>query len=319
MKTNLRLFCLSVLSIMALSVSAQTYKDGAWYSFYNDLFDIYTIGEKSFDIFAPTQDSLRFSFEYAGGVTSISPFQSQNTDVYESSNGATNSSNMTHIGDADGIKRYDVYTSMPVSRNINKLLFKRDVGNTYGVNYKRVNVLLAKHILLAEGEYGTESLTYSFEQTQVGETLSTIVDLRSFLTTGDITISSDNPAFRVGSADNTEAIVWQVGANACASANGQEGTLAGAENLGDIAQYAVTIYFCPQSMGDFAGTITLTDGTSTATISVTGVGFAEEDDDVTTVLENVVQEQTKVSKMVRNGMMYIMRGNQMFDLFGRQL
>lgn len=406
MKKFLQLFVLSVLSLVAVSMKAQTYNGGVWYSFYNEQFDIYTIGEKSFDVFAPTQDSLRFSYEYAGGVTAISPFQSQETDVYESADG----SNMTHIGDADGIKRYDVYTNMPVSRNINKLLFKRDVGNTYGVNYKRVNVLMAKHILLAEGEYGTESMTYDFEQTQVGEVLSATVDLRSFLTMGDITISSDNPAFRVGSADNTEALVWAVGANACASQNGADGALAGGETLGDIDQYGVAIYFCPDYVKDYQGTITITDGVSTATISVTGVGYVEEQwaqeiiwdldtlqmtvgdtlrlnavatsglevgyslnnadvcalennmlialaageitvtatqegnalylpaeevtytikvvaaeddeeegDDVVTSLEDAIADQVKASKIIRDGKMYIIRGNQVYDMLGTRL
>ena len=271
MRKTLLLGLLSILSAVSLNLRAQTNNDGVWYSFYNEQFDIYTIGEKSFDVFAPTQDSLRFSYEYAGGVTAISPFQSQETDVYESADG----SNMTHIGDADGIKRYDVYTSMPVSHNINKLLFKRDIGNTYGVNYKRVNVLMAKHILLAEGEYGTESMTYTFEPTQVGEVLLASVNLRSFLSAGDITISSDNPAFRVGSADNTEALVWAVGANACASQNGADGALAGGETLGDIDQYGVAIYFCPDYVKDYQGTITITDGVSTVTISVTGSGYVD--------------------------------------------
>ena len=406
MRKTLLLGLLSILSVVSLNLRAQTNNDGVWYSFYNEQFDIYTIGEKSFDVFAPTQDSLRFSYEYAGGVTAISPFQSQETDVYESADG----SNMTHIGDADGIKRYDVYTNMPVSRNINKLLFKRDVGNTYGVNYKRVNVLMAKHILLAEGEYGTESMTYTFEPTQVGEVLSATVDLRSFLTMGDITISSDNPAFRVGSADNTEALVWAVGANACASPNGADGALAGGETLGDIDQYGVAIYFCPDYVKDYQGIITLTDGVSTATISVTGVGYVEEQwaqeiiwdldtlqmtvgdtlrlnavatsglevgyslnnadvcalennmlialaageiivtatqegnvlylpaeevtctitvvpaedgeedgDDVTSDLEDMFAEQVKVRKIIRDGKMYIIRGNQVYDMLGTRL
>ena len=406
MRKTLLLGLLSILSAVSLNLRAQTNNDGVWYSFYNEQFDIYTIGEKSFDVFAPTQDSLRFSYEYAGGVTAISPFQSQETDVYESADG----SNMTHIGDADGIKRYDVYTNMPVSRNINKLLFKRDVGNTYGVNYKRVNVLMAKHILLAEGEYGTESMTYTFERTQVGEVLSATVDLRSFLTMGDITISSDNPAFRVGSADNTETLVWAVGANACASPNGADGALAGGETLGDIDQYSVAIYFCPDYVKDYQGIITLTDGVSTATISVTGVGYVEEQwaqeiiwdldtlqmtvgdtlrlnavatsglevgyslnnadvcalennmlialaageitviatqegnalylpaeevtctitvvpaeddeedgDDVTSDLEDMFAEQVKVRKIIRDGKMYIIRGNQVYDMLGTRL
>ena len=276
MKKTLQLFLLFALSLVAVSTNAQTYNGGVWYSFYNELFDIYTIGEKRLDIFAPTKDSLRFSYEYAGGVTAISPFQKQETDVYESADGITDTQNMTHIGDADGVKRYDVYTSMPVSQNINKIVFKRATGNTYGVNYKMVNVLMEQHILLEEGEYGAQSKEYAFGELKVGEVSSVTIPLRSFLTTGNITITSDNAVFRVGNAANTEALVWEVGANACASKNGMKGILAGDGVLGNIEQYSVTIYFCPDYVKDYNGTITLTDGTSTATIFVSGVGYVDQ-------------------------------------------
>ena len=276
MKKTLQLFLLFALSLVAVSTNAQTYNGGVWYSFYNELFDIYTIGEKRLDVFAPTKDSLRFSYEYAGGVTAISPFQKQETDVYESADGITDTKNMTHIGDADGVKRYDVYTSMPVSQNINKIVFKRATGNTYGVNYKKVNVLMEQHILLEEGEYGAQSKEYAFGELKVGEVSSVTIPLRSFLTTGNITITSDNAVFRVGNAEDTEALVWEVGANACASKNGVKGILAGDGVLGNIEQYSVTIYFCPDYVKDYNGTITLTDGTSTATIFVSGVGYVDQ-------------------------------------------
>ena len=276
MKQLLQLFVLSFFIVIATNLNAQTYNGGVWYSFYNEQFDIYTIGEKSIDVFAPTKDSLRFSYEYAGGVTSISPFQKQETDVYESANGITDTQNMTHIGDADGVKRYDVYTSMPVSQNINKIVFKRAMGNTYGVNYKQVNILLDQHILWDEGEYGVAAKTYGFGILKVGETASVTIPLRSFLTADNITISSDNPVFRVGNADNQASVVWNVGANACASKNGVDGINAGDGVLGDISQYSVTIYFCPDYVKDYTGTITLTDGTSTATIAVSGVGSVEQ-------------------------------------------
>jgi hypothetical protein len=227
---------------------------------------------------------------------------------------------------------------------------------------------------------------------------------------GDITISSDNPAFRVGSADNTETLVWAVGANACASPNGADGALAGGETLGDIDQYSVAIYFCPDYVKDYQGIITLTDGVSTATISVTGVGYVEEQwaqeiiwdldtlqmtvgdtlrlnavatsglevgyslnnadvcalennmlialaageiivtatqegnvlylpaeevtctitvvpaeddeedgDDVTSDLEDMFAEQVKVRKIIRDGKIYIIRGNQVYDMLGTRL
>jgi hypothetical protein len=146
-----------------------------------------------------------------------------------------------------------------------------------GVYVKNHFATLAKHILLADGDFGKTADSKVFEEVAVGsQSVEQIVNLRSFLTTGDITITSDNPAFRVGSADNTEALVWAVGANACASVNGADGALAGGETLGDIDQYQVAIYFCPQTVGETSGTITITDGTSTATISVTGAGYVGE-------------------------------------------
>jgi hypothetical protein len=133
-----------------------------------------------------------------------------------------------------------------------------------------VKLPLAQHILLADDN------KLDFSKQLVGEQpQAKVVNLRSFLSAGDITISSDNPAFRVGSADNTEALVWAVGANACASQNGADGALAGGEILGDIDQYGVAIYFCPDYVKDYQGTITITDGVSTVTISVTGSGYVD--------------------------------------------
>jgi hypothetical protein len=134
-----------------------------------------------------------------------------------------------------------------------------------------VKLPLAQHILLADGN------AVDFANQPIGQQpQEKVVSLRSFLTAGDITITSDNPAFRVGSAENTEAMVWAVGANACASKNGAQGAVAGGGTLGDIDQYSVVIYFCPDSVKDYEGTITLTDGVSTATISVTGSGYVDQ-------------------------------------------
>jgi hypothetical protein len=45
----------------------------------------------------------------------------------------------------------------------------------------------------------------------------------------------------------------------------------------------------------------------------------DEDDDVSTGFENVFGEQVKVSKIVRDGKIYIIRGEQMYDMLGNRL
>lgn len=323
-KSTIYFLMLVAMCISSHSLQAQTYNGGVWYSFYNEMFDIYTIGSKSFDVFAPTKDSLRLTYKYAGGVTAISPFQFQETDIYESSNGTTNIEEMTHIGDADGIKRYDVYTSIPVSANINKILFNRAINNTYGVDYKNVNILLANHILLAEGEYGTNALSASFAATKVGESVDTTIYLRSFLSAADITLTSDNPAFRVAGANEAGVATWTVGANACASANGVEGVMVSEGVLGDIHQYAITISFCPTYVQDYNGTITITDGVSTATISLSGAGYVDQkyeqtitwEDDLTnlSVFDNITlnaSANTAITYATSNADIATVEGNQL--------
>jgi hypothetical protein len=45
----------------------------------------------------------------------------------------------------------------------------------------------------------------------------------------------------------------------------------------------------------------------------------DEYDDVPTVFENVYREQAQVSKIVRDGKIYIIRGEQMYDMLGNRL
>ena len=45
----------------------------------------------------------------------------------------------------------------------------------------------------------------------------------------------------------------------------------------------------------------------------------EEGDDVTSDLEDMFAEQVKVRKIIRDGKMYIIRGNQVYDMLGSRL
>ena len=257
------LFLLATLFLASTNLTAQTYKDGTWYSLYDASgFELYTIANKQVNVYAPVGGTLTFDWKYSysfiGGV-----WKSHDTYIYESSDGGSNySGEKGHIsGTSSGTG------DVALSKNINNIKFDRPTGNTNTVKYSNIKLPLAKHILLADGtSFGTTSITTQFANpVNINETSSALtVKLRSFLTAGNINITSDNPAFYVATS------TYAVGANACASANGAAGNMAGGNTLGNINHYDVHIYFHPKSAGTHNGTITLTDGTSTATIKVSG-------------------------------------------------
>ena len=55
------------------------------------------------------------------------------------------------------------------------------------------------------------------------------------------------------------------------------------------------------------------------TITVVAAEDDDDDDDVTTGLEDMLDNQVKVSKIIRDGKMYIIRGNQVYDMLGTRL
>lgn len=403
MNRNLQFFLLSILAVVAVNLSAQTYNGGVWYSLYDaterTLKTSTWFKDKEIynytNIFTPSTGLLSFDTKMTMHMNITNP------DSYQLSVNGT-----TIDVPAKQTSYLTCTTNLPTDVTSVSFVYLFSTYNSERtLSIANVKLPLAHHILLA----GDNKLDFSKQL--VGEQpQAKVVNLRSFLSAGDITISSDNPAFRVGSADNTEALVWAVGANACASQNGTDGALAGGETLGDIDQYGVAIYFCPDYVKDYQGTITITDGVSTATISVTGVGYVEEQwaqeiiwdldtlqmtvgdtlrlnavatsglevgyslnnadvcalennmlialaageiivtatqegnvlylpaeevtctitvvpaeddeeegDDVVTSLEDAIADQVKASKIIRDGKMYIIRGNQVYDMLGTRL
>ena len=403
MNRNLQFFLLSILAVVAVNLSAQTYNGGVWYSLYDaterTLKTSTWFKDKEIynytNIFTPSTGLLSFDTKMTMHMNITNP------DSYQLSVNGT-----TVDVPAKQTSYLTCTTNLPTDVTSVSFVYLFSTYNSERtLSIANVKLPLAHHILLA----GDNKLDFSKQL--VGEQpQAKVVNLRSFLSAGDITISSDNSAFRVGSADNTEALVWAVGANACASQNGADGALAGGETLGDIDQYSVAIYFCPDYVKDYQGTITITDGVSTATISVTGVGYVEEqwaqeiiwdldtlqmtvgdtlrlnavatsglevgyslnnadvcalennmlialaageitvtatqegnalylpaeevtytitvvaaeDDeeegnDVVTSLEDAIADQVKASKIIRDGKMYIIRGNQVYDMLGTRL
>ena len=267
-----KFFLLVIFSIASFTLSAQTYNGGTWYSLY-DTGENSNVNALSPDfaeksVFAPAES---MTFEYK-------KFSLLSTDgkveVYNKVNGTDWSSSKGSVSYSDR-KNWKTSPTISLDANISHIRYKMASGT--GVYVRNHFVKLKKHILIADGGYGKSSESKSFENVTIGGTSNVqTVNLRSFLTNGDITITSSDSAFRINTVDNLEGVTYAVGANACASSNGQSGAKAGGGTLGDINQYAFDIYFCPSEAKTYNATITITDGTSTATITVSGEGVKKD-------------------------------------------
>lgn len=260
-----KFFLFVALLAASTNLSAQTYNGGTWYSLYDTKEHsnvvVYTeFAEKS--LFTPVE-SLTFDYKKYS-MLSING----KVEVYSKVDGSWQKKGEASYSD---YKNYKTSSIIPLDANTTNIRYYLASGN--GVYVKNHFAKLAKHILLADGSFGKTSESKSFGNVTIdGQSAAQKVTLRSFLTNGNITVSSSDPAFRLNSASNLNALTYAVGANACASANGQSGAQAGGATLGDINQYAFDIYFCPTEAKEYSATITITDGISTATISVSGVG-----------------------------------------------
>ena len=268
-----RLF-LSILPLLVgCALSAQTYHDGVWYSIYDDAtHTMNTQGDyETGGVFAPTTGTLNVQWRYEW-VDWLGIARKIDTEVLTSANGGTNTSKVGKLAENTS-NGSNTTESFAVGRDINWIKFNRTGLPTHKVHVYHIDIPLAKHILLADGTYGASSKSYDFGEVDALATSEKYtVSLRSFLSAGDITISSSDPEiFHIGSADNTEGLTYAVGANACASANGTAAAASGG-TLGKIANYAFDLYFTPKEGKSYNGTITLTDGVSTATVNVSGTG-----------------------------------------------
>ena len=254
---------------IATSLSAQTYNNGTWYSLWHESeFELYTIANKTFDVFPPTNGALVFNWTYDGVWGS----RSHTTKIYESSNGG---SSYTEKGKVEGRNTDYPSANIAVSKNINKIKFDRETGNTWSAYYKNIKLPLAKHILLDDGTtYGTTHARKTFPLTTFGSYSKITINLRSFLTKNanginGIKITSSNNEFHFEELALNDTKTFNILDNSCASANGADNTPCSNGVLGDIDLYSFDIYFTPyKGTTTCTATITITDGTSTATIDL---------------------------------------------------
>lgn len=268
--------------VATANLSAQTYDGGTWYSLYDaNGFNLETKvtsfnGVQAYrDVFAPVGGNLTFNWQYNGWA-----FPSHDTYIYESSDGGSNySGEKGHIsGTGSGTG------NVSLSANINKIKFDRPTRNTNTVKYTNIKLPLAKHILLYDDtdskgmDYGTSSIGAASTPrhlvnlaTAEGQTSTNYytIKFRSFLASGDIKMTSNNPEFHFGGG--VTEIYFGVANNYCASANGS-GSCTNASTLGHISSYYKDVYFSPSVQYNTKArstTITITDGVNTAYVYLT--------------------------------------------------
>ena len=254
--------------------------DGIWYSLYDEgIITLKTIDSESRTVFPPTKTTL--TFDAKRDPLGIDPLQVapivngvQRDNIFSKNPGKV--TDRTIIGTEKTVE-YVTYTPSVSETNATELKFYTTRGATLNKYVKNIKLPLAPHIRLYDenNSLGVTTKSISFGEVTIDGTSNVQeVKLRSFLTTGNIKISvteGDKNVFRIKTTDNTNGDVYAVGSNACAASGGSDN--AGGSNLGNIDKYTVTIYFCPSEAKDYTGTITLTDGTSIATISVSGTGL----------------------------------------------
>ena len=262
----------AILMVTNLSAQNPNYQGGTWYSLLHDNeFELNTVANKTFDVYAPTNGSIVFNWKYDGVWGS----RSHTTKIYESNN---NGNSYTEKGKVEGRNTSYPSATISVSQNINKIKFDRATGNTWTAYYKNVKLPLAKHILLndntANGQtWGVSSITLTDNSlaTAEGQTSSTAytIQFRSFLASGNISIESNNPEFHFGKDANGNPVtkIWLGTKDKLCASQSYTG------NPGDYWQsrdnFKREIYFSPSvkyKKDTRSTTITITDGTSTAYI-----------------------------------------------------
>ena len=249
---------------------------GTWYSLYDA--EEHAIGTSlvgvpsdwSYSVFPPTQSTLTFEAKkqaLGGGDLCIYPIYNGSQQSYIFSENLSTS-----------WKAKSCTLTQEQTIKTTEFRFDRRSGVTLRKYFRNVKLPLAKHILLNDNTtngqtWGVSSITLTDNSlaTAEGHTSSSAytIRFRSFLASGNITITSSNPEFHFGGG--VTEIYLGVANNYCASANGS-GTCTSASVLGQISNYFKDVYFSPSVQYNTTArwtTITITDGVNTAYVHLT--------------------------------------------------
>ncbi|MBQ2171201.1 MAG: hypothetical protein II448_05635, partial [Paludibacteraceae bacterium] len=141
-----------ILMVAALGLQAQTYKNGTWYSLYDDAeHTMNTQGDYETAVFAPTQGTLNMQWRYEW-LDWLGFAKKIDTDVLESADGGSNTREVGSLQENTG-KNSNTTEHFSVSRDINWIKYNRSGLPTHKVIVYHQDIRLVQHILLAQGEY----------------------------------------------------------------------------------------------------------------------------------------------------------------------
>lgn len=309
-KKKITLFFIILLSFLTLGawnsqIWGQTYNNGTWYSLYDaGTYDAYiaTIYSspdiKNYSIYPPSTGTFSIASKLPGdgSATNTKKQDPQNYGVhnYTLSLGGNNVSvaqniTSTYKGSSKIVfvtvynysytYNYQTVSTSGLSSELTsvKVAYKADNKHHTAktVYVKDAKIPMAKHIRLKGGDNGVTTDSKHFGNVTWGkESTAQTVEFRSFLTGNtdlnkQITITSSDPTiFHVGTASNTENKVYNVGKNAFAYT-----ATSRVSNSLNADDYKFNIYFTPTEAKYYSATITITDGASTATVTVDGTGI----------------------------------------------
>ena len=268
MKQLVRYTLTLVAILMATThLTAQTYNGGTWYSLYDTEQKNNTVAGTTFcekAVFAPAE-SMTFEYKKYSRLSINGKLQVQN---YVNGNSWSGSKGEVSYSSTS----WSTSQTISLDANISHIRYRMSSGT--GASVRNHFVKLKKHILLNDNTsngqtWGVSSITLTDNSlaTAEGHTSSSAytIRFRSFLASGDITITSSNPEFHFG--NGRTSITLGVANNYCASANGSDNC--SATKLGQISNYSKQVYFSPavqHNKNTRSTTITISDGTNTAYI-----------------------------------------------------
>jgi len=279
-KKKITLFFIILLSFLTLgawnSVAwGQTYNGGTWYSLYNSS-GVSTNTSVNVDVFPPAStDTKAFSFSYNRG----SGILNRDVTIYQFY------PTKSRLGSVEA-RKSDQSASFTVNSEIEKIQFDRNVNGAAHTNFFNLKLPMAKHIRLVKdgAANGAANVSRDFDNITWGtKSEGQTVNFRSFLTNGNITVkltSGDKNVWRLGSNTNTtgeisqskDGYTYAVGANKFAY-NGSGACTSNASVKGKASGYDFVVYFCPTAAQAYSGTITISDGKSSATVTLKGTGI----------------------------------------------
>lgn len=252
---------LSIQSIIA-QIRVPDNENGTWYTYYSDT--EYTLSNKdNYDNKAYTitlnypVTHLEYKAYLSDNVTSSHPFKVTNASGTEISSVDLNNDNPKNwLGitkEGNDHTSEDPYSFNKNIDNTTAITFQsnKKVGARKAIYLNNIHIRMAPHILL---NTPNENSTTNFGEIEIGsETQPIEVKFKSFLTKGELIVTSSHPFFTING--NTSYTIAKNANTFCSI---------------DDTKYDFKIIYLPTEAGSHSATITISDGTNKVNFTVKG-------------------------------------------------